>query len=86
MSDEDVEVPPKASLRHRLYHGETTINFVGRRNTWFAVSGLARSGKTRYYFQNTIVFGKKATYQFQAIAQSDEEAQALIKVVDAMKE
>ncbi|MDQ6726143.1 MAG: protein translocase subunit SecF [Actinomycetota bacterium] len=32
--------PPKASLRHRLYHGETTINFVGRKNVWFAVSGL----------------------------------------------
>ncbi|MDQ2825881.1 MAG: protein translocase subunit SecF, partial [Actinomycetota bacterium] len=33
-------VPRKASLRHRLYHGETTINFVGRKNVWFAVSGV----------------------------------------------
>ena len=31
--------PPKASLRHRLYHGETAINFVGRKNVWFVVSG-----------------------------------------------
>jgi preprotein translocase subunit SecF len=32
--------PAKASLRHRLYHGETAINFIGRRNIWFAVSGV----------------------------------------------
>jgi len=32
--------PVKASLRHRLYHGETAINFVGRKNIWFLVSGL----------------------------------------------
>jgi preprotein translocase subunit SecF len=32
--------PRKTSLRHRLYHGETVINFVGRKNIWFAVSGL----------------------------------------------
>ncbi len=30
----------KRSLWHRLYHGETAFNFVGRRNTWFAVSGI----------------------------------------------
>jgi preprotein translocase subunit SecF len=28
------------SLWHRLYHGETAFNFVGRKNTWFAISGL----------------------------------------------
>ncbi len=32
--------PARTSLRHRLYHGETTINFVGRRNIWFVVSGV----------------------------------------------
>ena len=32
--------PAKPSLRHRLYHGETAINFIGRRNIWFAVSGV----------------------------------------------
>jgi len=52
----------------------------------FVVSGLARSGKTHYYFYNTLVFGKKTTYHFQAISRSEEEAKALIKVVDAMKE
>jgi preprotein translocase subunit SecF len=31
---------PKTSLRHKLYHGETTINFVGRRNIWFVVSAV----------------------------------------------
>ena len=30
--------PRKASLRHRLYHGETAIDFVGHRNIWFLVS------------------------------------------------
>src|SRR3954453_11800974 len=30
----------KASLRHRLYHGETAIDFVGHRNTWFIVSAV----------------------------------------------
>src|SRR5947209_20369623 len=32
--------PRKASLRHRLYHGETSYDFVGRRWWWFALSGL----------------------------------------------
>jgi preprotein translocase subunit SecF len=32
--------PRKASLRHRLYHGETTIDFVGNRNRWFILSAL----------------------------------------------
>ncbi|HLY81871.1 MAG TPA: protein translocase subunit SecF, partial [Acidimicrobiales bacterium] len=26
-------------LAHRLYHGETSFDFVGRRRTWFALSG-----------------------------------------------
>ena len=30
----------KASVAHRLYHGETTINFVGSRNRWFMVSAV----------------------------------------------
>jgi preprotein translocase subunit SecF len=37
---EQIEAPARTSLRHRLYHGETTINFVGRRNIWFVVSGV----------------------------------------------
>jgi preprotein translocase subunit SecF len=36
----EAPAPPRTSLRHRLYHGETTINFVGRRNIWFIVSGV----------------------------------------------
>jgi preprotein translocase subunit SecF len=31
---------PKASLRHRLYHGETAFDFVGKRWWWFAGSLL----------------------------------------------
>lgn len=31
---------PRTSLRHKLYHGETTIDFVGRRNIWFLLSGV----------------------------------------------
>jgi len=38
--DLQVETPKKASLAHRLYHGETAINFVGRRKIWFVVSGV----------------------------------------------
>jgi len=30
----------KASLRHRLYHGETSFDFMGRKRMWFAISGL----------------------------------------------
>ncbi|MFN2608011.1 MAG: protein translocase subunit SecF, partial [Acidimicrobiales bacterium] len=30
----------KSSLRHRLYHGETSFDFVGRKWWWFALSGL----------------------------------------------
>ncbi len=37
----DLQVEPaKASLRHRLYHGETTIDFIGRRNPWFVLSAV----------------------------------------------
>ncbi len=32
--------PAKTSLAHRLYHGETAIDFVGRRKIWFAFSTL----------------------------------------------
>jgi preprotein translocase subunit SecF len=37
MSDQP---PKKASITHRLYHGETAIDFVGRRNIWFIVSAV----------------------------------------------
>ena len=30
----------KASLAHRLYHGETTFDFVGRRKIWFIFSAV----------------------------------------------
>ena len=28
------------SLAHRLYHGETAFDFVGRRRRWFAMSAV----------------------------------------------
>jgi preprotein translocase subunit SecF len=31
----------KASLRSRLYHGETNIDIVGRRRLWFTISAIA---------------------------------------------
>ena len=37
----DQAAPKKASLGHRLYHGETTIDFIGRRRIWFAISSVA---------------------------------------------
>lgn len=33
-------VPPRRSVLGRLYHGETTFDFVGRRRTWFTASAL----------------------------------------------
>jgi preprotein translocase subunit SecF len=39
MSDDAPQVK-KPSLAHKLYHGETTIDFVGRRNIWFIVSAV----------------------------------------------
>jgi preprotein translocase subunit SecF len=30
----------KAGLFHRLYHGETNFNFIGRKRQWFLLSGL----------------------------------------------
>jgi preprotein translocase subunit SecF len=32
--------PKRAGLWHRLYHGETTYDFVGKRNIGFAISGV----------------------------------------------
>ena len=40
MSEQNGEAPRKTSLRHRLYHGETAIDFVGHRNAWFLVSAV----------------------------------------------
>jgi preprotein translocase subunit SecF len=40
MSDMHGSSPAQRSLRHRLYHGETAIDFVGRKNRWFAISGI----------------------------------------------
>ncbi len=31
---------PKRSLAQRLYHGETSFDFVGRRRRWFVLSGI----------------------------------------------
>ncbi|HJV09117.1 MAG TPA: protein translocase subunit SecF, partial [Acidimicrobiales bacterium] len=39
MTDDAPQVA-KTSLAHRLYHGETTFNFVGRRRFWWAVSAV----------------------------------------------
>lgn len=39
MTDDAPQVK-KASLAHKLYHGETAIDFVGRRNIWFIVSAV----------------------------------------------
>ena len=39
MSDQGTTAK-KASLAHRLYHGETTFDFVGRRRFWWAVSAV----------------------------------------------
>jgi preprotein translocase subunit SecF len=36
----DPQAQPRRSLRHRLYHGETAFDFVGRKKIWFALSGL----------------------------------------------
>lgn len=36
----DVTTPKPSSLWHRLYHGETTFDFVGMRRYGFAISGL----------------------------------------------
>jgi preprotein translocase subunit SecF len=30
----------KSSLRHRLYHGETSFDFMGRKRLWFGISGV----------------------------------------------
>jgi preprotein translocase subunit SecF len=32
--------PSRASLRHRLYHGETAFDFVGRKAWWFGLSAV----------------------------------------------
>ncbi len=41
MSDQQtIDRPAKASLAHRLYHGETAFDFVGRRRIWFLFSAL----------------------------------------------
>lgn len=35
----ETAVPKKHSIFYRLYHGETAFDFMGRKKTWFAVSG-----------------------------------------------
>ena len=39
---EDAEAGPvKRSIWHKLYHGETRVNIVGRRKMWFTISAIA---------------------------------------------
>src|SRR5215207_1080047 len=40
MSDVTGVPEKRASLRHRLYHGETTFDFIGRRRIGFIISGM----------------------------------------------
>jgi preprotein translocase subunit SecF len=35
-----VSEPSRPSLRHRLYHGETAFDFVGRKTWWFVLSAV----------------------------------------------
>jgi len=37
---DDAPQAKKASLAHRMYHGETTFDFVGRRRVWFVFSAI----------------------------------------------
>ena len=78
-----VPLEPPASRRHTwayvtLAGGAT---FVGLS---FAFSGKDKSGAAQA-FQGLIVFGKKV-YHFQVAAPTEEEAAALAKVAEAVKD
>jgi preprotein translocase subunit SecF len=36
----DVAIPKKASIWHRLYYGETKVDFIGRTKLWFIISAV----------------------------------------------
>jgi preprotein translocase subunit SecF len=39
--DQVAPAPVKRSIWHKLYHGETRVNIVGRRRMWFTISAIA---------------------------------------------
>src|SRR5205814_9114355 len=38
--EQETAAPKKKSIWYRLYHGETSIDFMGQRRRWFTVSGI----------------------------------------------
>ncbi|MGH9277922.1 MAG: protein translocase subunit SecF [Acidimicrobiales bacterium] len=69
---------PKATLRHRLYHGETNFDFVGRSRVWFAMSGVViLAGILSLFFQGLnygIDFKGGTSWEVQASGVSVSEA------------
>src|SRR5205823_1287692 len=40
LSDDGITVATRSGRLHRLYHGETNIDFIGRTKLWFTLSAI----------------------------------------------
>ena len=52
-----MSIERKSSIWHRLYNGETDINFIGRWKTWFVLSGIVLLIGTASLFTNGLNLG-----------------------------
>jgi preprotein translocase subunit SecF len=76
--------PVKASVWHRLYHGETRFDFVGRRGIGFIVSGvlilLSVVSLTTRGLNLGIDFEGGVSWEFQANGQTVDDARHVLSV------
>jgi preprotein translocase subunit SecF len=74
--------PAKGSLWHRLYHGETNFDFVGRRRIGFAISGvfllLSVISLSTRGLNLGIDFEGGVSWEFQANGQTVDDARSIL--------
>ena len=75
--------PPKASIWHRLYHGETNFDFVGKRRIGFTISAvLIVVSAISLIFQGLnlgIDFKGGVAWEFQANGQTVDDARSVLE-------
>src|SRR5215218_10431246 len=72
----------RPSLWHRLYHGETTFDFIGRRRIGFAISGVLLLVAVVSLFTRGLNLGIDfeggVAWEFPAAQLVDEDARAVL--------
>src|SRR5262245_35150282 len=74
---------PKSSLWHRLYHGETNFDFVGKRRIGFTISAVLIVASTISLIFNGLNLGIDfkggVAWEFQANGQTVDDARNVLE-------